>query len=71
VSRDTVIGVCRALSGTGSIGVDITADTDMSAGPPRPAPPTLRTLQPLRQPESSAWPCWADNMSQCYRTWGP
>jgi len=30
-SRDTVIGVCRALSGTGSIGVDVTADTDKSA----------------------------------------
>jgi len=41
VSRDIVIGVCRALSSTGSIGVDITVDTGTSARTARLGLPLL------------------------------
>jgi len=41
VSRDAVIGVCRALSGTSSIGVDVTADTDATARTARLGLPLL------------------------------
>jgi len=41
VSRDTVIGACMTLSGTGSIGVNITSDTDTTAQTARLGLPLL------------------------------